>query len=40
MQGIRALATHLMQREAAQLDEETARLDKKRTKLDQQIASW
>ena len=40
VQGIRALATHLLQLETARLDEERASLDQERVKLDQQAASW
>ena len=40
VQGIRALATHLLQLEAAQLDEERARLDHEKAQLDQLIALW
>lgn len=40
VQGITALATHLLQLETARLDEERARLDQERAKLDQQMAPW
>ena len=40
VQGIRALATHLLQLETARLDEARARVDQERAKLDQLMASW
>ena len=40
VQGIRALAAHLLQLETARLDEERARLDQERAKLDHLLASW
>ena len=40
VQGIRALATHMLQLEAAQLDKERARLDQEKAQLDQLFASW
>ena len=40
VQGIRALARHLLQLEMARIDKERARLEQERAELNQQIASW